>query len=151
VQYSRERSDVLSKRLNPSFKPDREARERKIATIEGAKKAKEENEVLAARARAIEMEQATRLLMATGLPSSVSADELKLLFQQHAGLVEVRRVPGRDIAFIEYSSEVSQSGFLCHVHIYVWMDCWGLRVGLFGWVGCWQAFGIRLLAWLLAL
>lgn len=105
VQFARERSDLLSKKLNPTFKPDREARDRKVATLVDAKKAAAENEALAARARAIEMEQATRLLMATGLPPGVAADELKLLFQQHVGLVEVRRVPGRDIAFIEYSSE----------------------------------------------
>ena len=62
----------------------------------------------------------SRTLLVQGLPSGHTAETLsamlKGLFGQYAGLTEVRTVPQRGLAFVEFSSEAAASPALQGLH-----------------------------------
>lgn len=44
-----------------------------------------------------------KILFLHNVPDSVSRDDLDALFRAHAGLIDVRVIPGRGVAFVEYA------------------------------------------------
>ena len=55
----------------------------------------------------MDQDEFNQILFVSNLPSSVTEDALRTLFQQHQGFKEVRTVPGKaDIAFVEFESGV---------------------------------------------
>ena len=49
----------------------------------------------------------SNVLMATGLPDSVQKSDLEPLFSSYPGFKEVRLVPGRGVAFVEFETDVT--------------------------------------------
>lgn len=50
-----------------------------------------------------------RILFLHNVPESVGRDELDALFRAHVGLVDVRLIPGRGVAFVEFGDAMQSS------------------------------------------
>lgn len=58
----------------------------------------------------------THVLLASNLPESVPTETITALFAQYPGFTELRPVPGRGMAFVEYESEVAATPALQGLH-----------------------------------
>lgn len=47
------------------------------------------------------------MLLATGIPAEITEPMLRALFSQFPGLTDLRTVPERGLAFVEYASETA--------------------------------------------
>lgn len=50
-----------------------------------------------------------KILFLHNVPERVSRDDLEVLFKGHPGFVDVRTIPGRNVAFVEYTDSVTSS------------------------------------------
>lgn len=50
-----------------------------------------------------------KILFLHNVPERISRDDLDALFRPHRGLVDVRIIPGRNVAFVEFSDSVTSS------------------------------------------
>lgn len=113
VQFAMNKSDIIAK-IDGSFKP-REKRKAAEAIKGPAKKKQATGErpavaklVATAPPMPVQVvpEEPNYILFLENLPENMTADMLKLLFEQYAGFREARMVPNRPgIAFVEYCDQ----------------------------------------------
>ena len=59
-----------------------------------------------------------KVLLAQNVPEDTAAETLTSLFSQYPGFQEVRLVPGRGMAFVEFDTETSATPALQGLHNY---------------------------------
>lgn len=119
IQFAKEKSDSAAK-ADGTFKGPREKRKREGGSAGGAPPAKRAatgaatavSAPLAVGAPAAASAAAlvaipSPTLLVTGLPSEVNKEMLQALFGAFAGLKEVRHVPERGLALVDYSNEAT--------------------------------------------
>lgn len=50
-----------------------------------------------------------KILFLHNVPERISRDDLDALFRLHQGLIDVRVIPGRNVAFVEFTDSVTSS------------------------------------------
>jgi len=120
IQYAKSKSDMISK-LDGTFVPrdkSKKAEKRKAdEAVDAAKRAKKEQMKKEKKKKDEEgsghvqpkQQPPNKILFVENLPENTNDVNLQMLFQAYPGFKEVRIVPGKGVAFVEYENE-AQSG-----------------------------------------
>lgn len=111
IAFAKEKSHVIQK-LEGTYKP-RPKRPREETPVQEAEPAKARKaaqpEPQVPRPAPAAAVVPNKILLVRGLPSDLSANALDLmlrsLFGSYSGLVEIRPIPSRGLAFVEFSTE----------------------------------------------
>ncbi|CAE7932040.1 unnamed protein product [Symbiodinium sp. KB8] len=123
IQFAKEKSDVVAK-LDGTFVPRQKRALDADGDVDAAPKRVAAPASHGAAAAPVmipapprpENAVPTHVLLASNLPESVPTETITALFAQYPGFTELRPVPGRGMAFVEYESEVAATPALQGLH-----------------------------------
>jgi U2 small nuclear ribonucleoprotein B'' len=69
-----------------------------------------------------------KILFLHNVPERISRDQLDTLFRSHQGLVDVRTIPGRNVAFVEFTDSVTSAIAKDALHGHTFSETETLRI-----------------------